>query len=170
MAEPTPDERNLILATLLPAYNQLHGTAYKFARDAPSGTDADWICQDPARPKEPLKLQHVRAWALEEEEIVHPKLVEQYVVRRLVSLARESNARGFHISIHVDSLPKSPRDREYLVAHDLWDTILYGAKRWRHRPTSERLLWFNRADIKHRYESLAPYISDLEIIGTGMDV
>jgi hypothetical protein len=164
MAEPSAEERDMIVGAFLREYNRENGTAYAYAKEGSAGTEVDWICEDPARPNAPLKLQHVRAWADEQTEIVHPKAVYNYVVRRLKSLANEWNVTGYHVSLHVPSLPRDKKDREYLISQDLWNTILHGTRQLPIPVGYARVIWFNKTEIEHYYKDLSEYVADLEIL------
>ena len=79
MGELSTEERDVLLAALLAAYNAERGTNYAFDSE-PNGADHDYFCVDPERPKEPLKIQHTRAWADEERELKHPAAVNKFIV------------------------------------------------------------------------------------------
>ena len=59
MAELSDDQGDRILATFLPAYNDVHKAAYAFKESEPDDHPAcDYLCEDPGRVEEPLKVPY----------------------------------------------------------------------------------------------------------------
>jgi hypothetical protein len=109
MGELSPEERDYLMAAFLPSYNAEHGTNYSFQADGPAGADHDYVCADPSRQKEPLKIQHTRAWADPETEWRHPADVQKFIVRAVQANLDAAGVTDHHVHLNVESLPTSHR-------------------------------------------------------------
>ena len=60
MAELSKRAACAVLGTFLPAFNKEHHSAHVVSTGPNNDTSCDYLCQDPARPRERLKLQLTR--------------------------------------------------------------------------------------------------------------
>jgi len=165
VSELSPEERDVLLSTFLASYNAQHGTAYSFESDGPAGRDFDYVCADPARPREPLKIQHTRAWTDDNNEMRHPADVNKFVVRVIKRRLEEAGVLDYHVSIRVVGLPASKADK-YNLVETVWEAVAYAINRDDPAGTVRRRLEFNDHDVASYFDPIRAFIKDLEITKT----
>ncbi len=162
-AELPSADRDRVLGKLLSTYNRVHSTAYSFAVEEPAeDPSCDYLCIDPDRAAEPLKIQMTDAWTDPEVERIRPRFLEERVVRTLQAGLRARGLKGLHVSIDLDRRPPNEANVRALQA-TLLDAVCWAASSLDVPPGWRRKVWYNRDDVAHFYDEIRPFIQDLEV-------
>jgi hypothetical protein len=159
MAELEGPELEQIQGAFLARYNEENGAQYAVS-SKPRQEPTDMLFEDPARPKDPVKVQHVRA--LDREEPGRNALAQRFIIGPLRDILRAENVRGVVVSVDIDveRLPRKREERQAIPAI-LWELIRpqLGPAASRH---IYRLLHLNRDDVK-LYDQISACIRDVEV-------
>ncbi len=161
--ELRPAERDRVLSTFVGEYNRLHGTAYRFKRDGPpEDPSCDYLCVDPDRLTDPLKIQHTRAWAHVDTERKDPKRAEEFVTRYILPQLRERRVAGYSIHITVGDLPPD-REGQDLIGNVVWSAVEHAIDGPLPPPSYRSVLNFDGDDSAEYYDRIRPFVRRLAV-------